>query len=72
MNEARKSSRRYGRAALAVFAAGGVLGFIGFDLFFMPLMLIGSLCMWRASYWDGWADATKTASAQPSNLEAQK
>lgn len=72
MTAARKRCRRLAGIALAVFAAGGVVGFIGFDEFFMPLTLIGSLCMWWASYWDGWADATKTANAAPSNLEARK
>ncbi len=56
------------RTALAAFAVGGVLGFVGFDAFFMPLVMTGSVCMWRASYWDGWLDGSKiTAQSSPTS-----
>lgn len=48
---------------LTGFFIAGVLATIGLAvLLIAPFLLIGAIFTWRASYWQGWLDATREES----------
>lgn len=45
---------------LSAFAISGTLALIGLaGGFIAPVLLVGAIFTWRASYWQGWLDATR-------------
>lgn len=55
-----KGLRFIGHPAFFIGAIGASIGLHG--AITVPLLLIGVIFTWRASYWQGWLDATRADS----------